>query len=202
MVRAAALFSTPESARKGPQKQDPFEQLSVPGPADDDNLRIDAPQSSVRDSHPSPRPPHPALPLPRCPEQQRRHDARDEAHLLQHVHQPILTASTALAIFARPQEDEVEEDDEIYSQKCEDKRVLPPTRAEGEILGAQGGFEDEQVEVYLRRRAWQQRCRVCYRGRTGVLERGYAVVGIVRRVYERRRVWWGVRVCGCCDGID
>lgn len=145
MVRAATLLTAPQPTRERPEEQEPLERLSVPRATYNHNLCVHTPQPSICDTHPSPRPAYPTLPLARRPEQQRSDDARDEAHFLQHVHHPVLTAAPALAILPWAQEYEVKEDDEVYTQQCQYEGVLPTARAKREVLGAQGGFEDEQV---------------------------------------------------------
>jgi hypothetical protein len=134
VVGAATLLAAPQSTREWSEEQDPLECLPVPTPAYYHDLRIHTPQPSICDAHPSSRPAYSALPLPCRPEQQRCDDTCDEAHFLQHVHHPERTASSALAIFARAQEYEVEEDDEVYRQEDKDECILPSSRAECEVL--------------------------------------------------------------------
>lgn len=189
VVGAAALLAAPQAAGEGHDEAAPFDQLAPPGPADDDNLCVHAAQAAVGNADPAPRPAHAALPLARGPEQQRRHNARDEADFLQHVDQPVLRPADALAVVARPQPQQVEEDGDPHRQQRQHECVLPPPRPQRQVLAAQAGLEDEQVEVDLRRRAGQERGGVAERGRA----RGLDVDDTVgKRVLERRR----------CHGVD
>jgi hypothetical protein len=103
VIGTAPLLSTPQPTGKWHDKVCPFHQLSPPWPSDDDNFGIHAPQPSIRDSDPTPRPSYSSLPLASRPEEQSGDNACYEANLLQHVNEPVLGSSDAFAILSRAQ---------------------------------------------------------------------------------------------------
>ena len=98
--------------------------------------------------------------MARAPDQHREHGAAHQRDFFRHLDDPVDGAADARAVLARPQEEEVGEEADPEGEEEEEECVLAAAVAEVEVLGAQGGFEDEEVEVDLRGRGGEDGERV------------------------------------------
>ncbi len=156
VVGAAALLASPQPAGEGDDKVSPFDQFSPPRTSYQDNLSIHAPEASVCNANPAAWPAYASFPLACCPEEERSDDAGDEADLLQHVDEPVLGTTNAFAIVTGPQPKQVKTEANPYDQQAQHKRILAAAGAEGEVLAPQAGLENQQIQIYLRRRRGQE----------------------------------------------
>lgn len=138
------------------QKVEVAQELFPPWPSDENNFAIHAAKSSVRNANPTPWPAHTTVPLSGAPKQYSHDDSGYECQLLAHVDDPVDAASHA-AVLARAQEHGIAKVGNPEDQDGQDKSVLAAASAESQVLRAHGGFEDEEIEVDLRRRGREQR---------------------------------------------
>jgi len=95
------------------------------------------------------------------PEDGQCHEPRAESELLQETDVVVLAGAMnkdGMGKVAGP-EDEQEEEEGVF----------PATEREGEVLAAEGGFEDEQVEINLLRGGGGGVEGICGRGRCALL---------------------------------
>ncbi|KAK5636096.1 hypothetical protein RRF57_011808 [Xylaria bambusicola] len=80
-----------------------------------------------------------------------RDDTANKAHLLRHIYDPVDRAANTAPILARRQEERIAEAGQPDTEKAEEEGVFATAGSQLEVLRAQGGLEDEHVEVDHRR---------------------------------------------------
>lgn len=121
------------------------------GTTEEDDLEVHRAEAAVGDGDPAARVADAALPLAGAPDEEERDDAAEECNLLRRVDDAVGGATAALTVLALAVEDEVAEEEDEGDDEEEVGVVEVAAGAVGEVLGAERGFQDEEVEVNLRR---------------------------------------------------
>lgn len=132
------------------------EHFAPPRSLDEYNLAIHAAQAAIGDSNPTARPAHAALPLACGPEEYDGDNSRGERQLLARIDDPVNTAADASAVLARAQEQGISKVGGPQCEQGQHEGVLAAAGAQGQVLGAQRGLEDQQIEIDLGGRRGQQ----------------------------------------------
>ena len=104
-LRAAFVSQTPVREEEGEMA----EPLAPPDPSHHHDSQVELAEPAVRGPDPAAGPPDPTAPLARAPDQDAGHDAAHQRDLLGRLDDPVDGAAEAAAIFARVEEEKVDE---------------------------------------------------------------------------------------------